>query len=194
MIHPTADVSPEARIGRDTRVWHEAQVREGAVVGVGCTLGKGVYVDRNVVIGDRVKVQNRASIYRGARLEDGVFVGPHACLANDKYPRAITPEGGLLADEDWTPGEILVRYGASIGAGAVVLPGVTIGRWAMVAAGAVVTADVPDHGLVVGSPARLVGYVCECGRRLGLGGLPVRRHCPHCGRSYAVEVGEEARR
>lgn len=166
MIHPTAEVSPEAQIGEGTRIWHQAQVREGARIGRECIIGKGVYIDRDVVIGDRVKIQNGASIYHGVTLEDGVFIGPNACLTNDKMPRAITPAGDLKQDADWAVGKILVKYGASVGAGAIVLPQVTIGRFAMVGAGAVVTKDVPDQGLVVGNPARLVGYMCKCGRRL----------------------------
>jgi UDP-2-acetamido-3-amino-2,3-dideoxy-glucuronate N-acetyltransferase len=166
MIHPTAEVSPQAEIGEGTKIWHQAQVREGARIGRDCILSKGVYIDFDVVIGDRVKIQNRASIYHGVTLEDGVFIGPHACLTNDRIPRAITPSGELKADADWEVGRIVVQYGASVGAGAVVLPDVTIGRFAMVGAGAMVTRDVPDHGLVVGSPARLKGFVCRCGRKL----------------------------
>lgn len=182
MIHPTADVSPRARIGPDTHIWHQAQVREGAVVGQNCIVGKDAYIDFDVVIGNNVKIQNGALIYHGVTLEDGVFVGPQACLTNDRVPRAITPEGRLKADEDWSVGNILIRYGASIGAGAIVLPDVTIGRWAMVGAGAVVTQSVPDHGLVVGVPACLVGYVCRCGRRLESGGDGLR--CLDCDWMY----------
>lgn len=162
-IHPSADVSPDATIGRDTRIWSEAQIREGAAVGAGCNIGKGVYIDRDVRIGDRVKVQNRASIYRGVTLEDGVFVGPHVIFTNDRYPRAVGPSGRPLTDDDWSPLQTLVREGASIGASAVILAGLTIGRWSLVGAGAVVTKDVPDHALVVGHPARVRGYVCRCG-------------------------------
>src|SRR3989304_5241488 len=109
MSHPTADVSPAARIGPGTRIWHEAQVREGAVVGAGCNIGKGVYIDRDVAVGDRVKIQNRASLFRGLTVEDGVFIGPHALFANDKYPRAVEPDGRPRTDDDWAPGRILVR-------------------------------------------------------------------------------------
>jgi acetyltransferase-like isoleucine patch superfamily enzyme len=166
VIHPTAEIEPGARIGPNTRIWHFVHVREGAVIGADCILGHSVFVDRGVVIGDKVKLQNRVSIYRGVTLEDGVFVGPHATFTNDKHPRAVSPDGGVIAADDWIPVETLVRYGASIGAGAVVLPGVTIGRWAMVGANALVTRDVPEHGIVVGSPARLAGYACRCGRTL----------------------------
>jgi acetyltransferase-like isoleucine patch superfamily enzyme len=185
MIHRTADVSPDARIGPGTRVWHEAQVREGAVIGAGCNVGKGVYIDRDVVIGDRVKIQNRASLYRGLTIEDGVYIGPHVSFANDRYPRAVNPDGSPQSDADWQLVPTLVREGASIGAGAVILPGVTIGRWAMVGAGAVVTHDVPDHALVVGNPARAAGYACVCGRRLDQEADGWR--CPACGRTYQFE-------
>jgi UDP-2-acetamido-3-amino-2,3-dideoxy-glucuronate N-acetyltransferase len=165
-IHPTADVSPDAHIGAGSQVWHQAQVREGARIGENCIIGKSVYVDFDVRIGNNVKIQNGAFIFHGASLEDGVFIGPNACLTNDKYPRAITPQGQLKQSNDWETGVTLVKYGASVGAGAVVLPDVTIGTFALVGAGAVVTADVPDHGIVLGNPARLKGFACKCARRL----------------------------
>lgn len=165
-VHPTADLSPKASIGKGTRIWHEAQIREGARIGADCIIGKGVYVDFDVVIGNMVKIQNYVSVYHGSTIEDGVFLGPYVCLTNDKRPRAITPEGTLKREEDWELGYIHIRYGASIGAGAIILPDVTVGRFAMVGAGALVTRDVPSHGLVVGSPAVLSGYICECGHRL----------------------------
>jgi acetyltransferase-like isoleucine patch superfamily enzyme len=165
-IHATAEVSPAAAIGMGTSVWNEAQVREGARIGRDCILAKGVYVDADVVVGDRVKLENRVSLFRGARLGSGVFVGPHSCLLNDKRPRATAPGGGLKRESNWIVSGVTVAEGASIGGGCTILPGVRIGRFAMVGAGAVVTRDVPDHGLVAGNPARLVGYVCECGYRL----------------------------
>lgn len=184
-IHPSAEVSPLATVGEDTQIWHQAQVRERARIGRHCILGKGVYVDFDVVVGDRCKLQNGAMVYHGVELADGVFVGPGAILTNDLLPRAITPDGALKTDDDWQVGRISVGYGASLGAGCVVLPNVTIGRFAMVGAGAVVTHDVPDHGLVRGNPARLAGYVCDCGQRLaesspGRGAF----HCSACQRSY----------
>jgi UDP-2-acetamido-3-amino-2,3-dideoxy-glucuronate N-acetyltransferase len=183
MIHPSAEVSPQAKVGPNTNIWNEAQVREGAVVGADCNIGKGVYIDRDVVVGNKVKIQNRASLYRGVTIEDGVFVGPHVAFTNDRYPRAITPDGRLRSDDDWQPEPTLVRYGASIGAGSVVVLGITIGRWAMVGAGSLVTRDVPDHALVKGNPARVTGYVCSCGQPLtpsGKGGAPDEWHCPAC--------------
>ena len=185
MIHPTADVSPEARIGPGTRIWHEAQVRERAVVGADCVLGKGVYIDRDVVVGDRVKIQNRASLFHGLTVENNVYIGPHVSFANDRYPRAVNPNGTPRTDADWQETPTLVREGASIGAGAVVLPGVTIGRWAIVGAGAVVTHDVPDHALVTGNPARVVGRACVCGAPMAQEGESWR--CPACGRTYQFE-------
>jgi len=182
-IHPTADVSPKAHIGEETAIWHYCQVREGASIGRECILGKNVYVDFDVPIGDRVKIQNNCSVYHGAVLEDGVFLGPHVVITNDLYPRAINPDGTLKGNDDWEVGPVRVCYGAAIGARSVILPGVTIGRFALVGAGAVVTRDVPPHGIVIGSPARLIGYACACGRRL------VARDgelvCGHCNRRYS---------
>jgi len=165
-IHPTADVSPKAAIGPGTRIWHQAQVRERVRLGANCIVGKGAYIDFDVTIGDNVKIQNSACVYHGATVEDGVFVGPGVILTNDKLPRAINPDGSLKTDADWEVSPILIRRGASLGAGAVVLPGVTVGEFAMVGAGTLVTRDVPHHGLVYGTPARLHGYVCRCGRPL----------------------------
>jgi acetyltransferase-like isoleucine patch superfamily enzyme len=182
-IHPTADVSKDAQIGDDTRVWHEAQVREGARIGRECILGKGVYVDRDVVIGDRCKIQNRASVFHGVTLEDGVFVGPHALLANDRFPRAVNVDGTLKTDDDWVIEPSLIREGASIGAGAIVLPGLTVGHWAMIGAGAVVTANVEDHAIMRGNPARLAGWACVCGRPLRISETNMW-YCDACDRPY----------
>jgi UDP-2-acetamido-3-amino-2,3-dideoxy-glucuronate N-acetyltransferase len=165
-IHPTAEVSPKAQIGSGTQIWHFAQIREGAIIGQNCIIGKDVYVDFDVKIGNNVKIQNGALIYHGVTLEDGVFIGPQACLTNDPIPRAITSNGLLKGNDDWVVGTILVKYGASLGAGSVILPNLTLGRFALTGAGAIVTHHVPDHGLVIGNPARLVGYVCHCGRTL----------------------------
>jgi UDP-2-acetamido-3-amino-2,3-dideoxy-glucuronate N-acetyltransferase len=188
-IHQTAEVSEFARVGENTSVWQHVQIRENARVGSNCILGKGVYVDRDVIIGDNVKIQNSASVYHGVTLEDGVFIGPGACLTNDKYPRAITPLGDLKGDEDWEVQETTVKRGASVGAGAIILPGVVLGRFSMVGAGAVVTDDVPDHGLVQGNPARLVGYVCACGRGLSAEEgeqTPGRVTCTSCKVSFLI--------
>ena len=186
MIHGTAEVSPRAYIGRDTKVWHHAQVREQAAIGDRCMIGKGVYVDQHVTVGNDVKVQNGAQLFDGVTVEDGVFIGPGAILANDRYPRSVTPSGKLKSATDWTAGRILVERGASIGAGAVVVPDVMIGRWSLVGAGAVVTNDVPPHGLVIGNPARLVGRVCRCGRRL-VEDSDGSARCSACGDTYKFD-------
>jgi UDP-2-acetamido-3-amino-2,3-dideoxy-glucuronate N-acetyltransferase len=175
-VHPSAEVAPTARIGAGTAVWNEAQVREHARVGRDCVLGKGAFVDAGVEVGDRVKLHTRSSVFAGARIGSGVFVGPHSCLLNDRRPRATTTDGRLKRDGDWPVAGVTVGDGASIGGGCTVLPGVRIGRYAMVGAGSLVSRDVEDHGLVVGSPARLVGYVCRCG-----GDLDERRLCAECG-------------
>jgi UDP-2-acetamido-3-amino-2,3-dideoxy-glucuronate N-acetyltransferase len=186
-IHPTADVSPKAVLGAGVRIWHEAQVREGAVLGRNCILGKGAYVDFGVQIGDNVKIQNRASVYHGVTIESGVFIGPHAIFTNDRRPRAVNPDGSLKSDDDWELDKIVVREGASIGAGAIIVAGVTIGRWSMIGSGSVVTRDVPDYGLVYGNPARLHGYACPCGHGLKQQSDGLWK-CPSCGREIVVDT------
>jgi UDP-2-acetamido-3-amino-2,3-dideoxy-glucuronate N-acetyltransferase len=189
MIHPTAEVHSQTLIGTGTRVWHYAQVREGVVIGQNCIIGRNVYIDFDVRIGDNVKIQNNALIYHGLTIEDGVFIGPQACLTNDRFPRAITPKGRLKGAEDWVVSPTLIRYGASIGASATVLAGLIIGRFSMVGAGAVVTRSVPDHGLVLGVPAHLVGYVCRCGRPLQQ--IQDSWQCGTCGWSYHSLAGTD---
>lgn len=185
MIHPNAEVSENASIGPNTKVWAYTQVCSGATVGDECIVGRDVYIDRGVSVGNRVKIQTGAHLYHGAVIEDGVFIGPGVCLTNDKHPRAVTPHGSLQTDADWEVGEIHVGYGASLGAGSIILPNVAIGRFAMVGAGAVVAADVPDYGLVVGVPARLAGYVCQCGNVLKEErSIPGTWTCPSCGATF----------
>jgi UDP-2-acetamido-3-amino-2,3-dideoxy-glucuronate N-acetyltransferase len=190
-IHPTAEVSLQAEIGEGTTIWHQAQVREGARIGRDCTLSKGVYIDTAVSLGDNVKVQNYVSIYHGVTIEDGVFCGPHCVFTNDKRPRAISADGSLKAGDDWKLTPTLVKRGASIGANAVIVCGVTIGEWAMVGSGTVVSRNVPDYGLVWGNPVRLQGFVCPCGQRLEphgrqMEGDMVRLRCPECEQSIRV--------
>lgn len=182
-IHATADVATGATIGEGTAIWNDVQVREGARIGRDCIIGKGAFVDLDVVVGDRCKIQNRASLYRGVTLEDGVFVGPHVVFTNDLYPRAVNTDGSLKSDADWECGATLVREGASVGAGAVVLPNVTIGAWALVAAGSVVVRDVPSHALVKGNPARFAGWVCVCARPLRISERN-EWYCESCDRSF----------
>lgn len=186
MIHPTAQVDPRAKVGANTKIWNWVQVRENAEIGENTILSKGVYVDFAVKIGRNVKIQNNVSIYHGVTIEDGVFVGPHVCFTNDKFPRAINPDGSLKGASDWKVSTIMVRYGASIGANATILPGVTLGRFSMVGSGAVVTKDVPEHGLVAGSPARMIGYVCSCGLRMERVEERPRFRCSACGEEFEV--------
>lgn len=177
-----ADVSTQADVGPGTKIWNLAQVRENAVVGRDCVIGRGVYIGAGVVVGDGCKVQNHALLYEPAVLEDGVFVGPAVVLTNDTYPRAINPDGSVKSADDWEPVGVTIRSGASIGARAVCVAPVTIGRWATVAAGAVVTRDVPDFALVAGVPARRIAWV-------GRAGVPLVRDgddwiCPRTGERY----------
>ena len=182
-IHPSADVSDLARIGAGTQIWNNCQVRERVVIGQDCILGKDVYIDAGVEVGDHVKIQNGVSVYHGTTIESNVFVGPRVVFTNDKRPRATTQDGRLKGANDWTVGEIRVCHGASIGAGAIILPNVRIGYYAMIGAGALVTHDVADYALAIGSPARQIGYVCTCGCRLALDDRGFG-YCPDCGAEY----------
>ncbi|MFW2335391.1 acyltransferase [Ilumatobacter sp.] len=164
-IDPSASVESGAVVGSGTKVWSNVQIRSGAVVGRNCVFGRNSFVDVDVTVGDNVKVQNNASLYEGVDVEDGAFIGPHVVFTNDKIPRAINPDGTLKSADDWLLGRTTVQTGAALGANTVVVTGVTIGRWSMVGSGSVVTKSVPDHALVLGNPARVVGWVSAAGER-----------------------------
>jgi UDP-2-acetamido-3-amino-2,3-dideoxy-glucuronate N-acetyltransferase len=187
-VLPSADVDDRAKIGAGTTVWHLAQIREDAEVGADCVIGRGAYVGPGVIIGNNVKLQNYALVYEPARLADGVFVGPAAVLTNDTYPRAVTPQGRLKTGADWTAVGVVIGEGAAIGARAVCVAPVTIGRWVLVAAGAVVVTDVPDFALVAGVPARRIGWVGRAGVRLVADGEG-RFVCPETGARYVESDG-----
>ncbi|MFJ5954979.1 acyltransferase [Paenarthrobacter sp. NPDC092416] len=190
VVADSADVSDEAVVGDGSKIWHLAQVREKAELGVNCIVGRGAYIGTGVKMGDNCKVQNYALVYEPAELEAGVFIGPAVVLTNDTYPRAVSPDGSLKSAHDWEPVGVTIREGASIGARAVCVAPVTIGRWATVAAGAVVAKDVPDFALMVGVPAKRHGWV-------GKAGFPLQRSgdywvCPETGAKY-VEQNETLR-
>jgi UDP-2-acetamido-3-amino-2,3-dideoxy-glucuronate N-acetyltransferase len=185
-IVPSADVDERARIGDGSSIWHLAQVREDAVLGDNCIVGRGAYVGPGVRMGDNCKLQNHALVYEPAVLEDGVFVGPAVVFTNDHFPRAVAPDGTLKRADDWEAVGVTVREGASIGARSVCVAPVTIGRWALVAAGSVVVKDVPDFALVAGVPARRLRWV-------GKAGVPLEAdpdqgdgawRCPQTGERY----------
>jgi UDP-2-acetamido-3-amino-2,3-dideoxy-glucuronate N-acetyltransferase len=185
-IAPSADVSDQAILGDGTKVWHLAQVREQANLGENCIVGRGAYVGTGVQVGANTKIQNYALVYEPARLGKGVFIGPAVVLTNDTYPRSVSPDGSLKSAHDWTPVGVTIEDGASIGARAVCVAPLTVGRWATVAAGAVVTKDVPAFALVAGVPARRLGWV-------GKAGEPLRQEgdfwvCPATGAKY-IEDG-----
>lgn len=184
-ISSSADIDQSARVGAETLIWHLAQVREEARIGAQCVIGRGAYIGPGVTLGDRCKVQNHALVYEPAVVADGVFIGPAAVLTNDLFPRAVTPTGELKNADDWDCVGVDVHEGASIGARAVCIAPVTIGRWAMVAAGSVVTKDVADFALVAGVPARQIGWVGRAGVPLDdLDGQAFR--CPRTGQTYTL--------
>lgn len=168
--HETAEIEAGAVIGDGTKIWNHAQIRGGGI-GKNCNIGKNCYIDAGAVIGSNVKIQNNVSVYHGIVIEDDVFVGPSAVFTNDLYPRAFST--------DWPVYKTVIEKGASIGANATIVCGTTVGKYAMVGCGSVVTHDVPPHALVVGNPARQIGWVCECGMKLN-----EKCVCKSCGKRY----------
>jgi UDP-2-acetamido-3-amino-2,3-dideoxy-glucuronate N-acetyltransferase len=188
VVHPSADLDDGVVLGAGTRIWHLAQVRAGARLGADCNIGRGAYIGPGVVLGDACKVQNYALVYEPAVVGDGVFIGPAVVFTNDEFPRAVNPDGSLKSADDWHAVGVTVGRGASIGARAVCVAPVRIGEWALVAAGAVVTKDVPAHALVAGVPAKRIGWVGRVGRPLAATADGTWR-CPETGERYAEHAG-----
>ncbi|MFI1012932.1 acyltransferase [Streptomyces sp. NPDC020965] len=189
-VQPTAQVDESAEVGAGSSVWELAQIREGARLGEGCVIGRGAYVGTGVRMGDNCKLQNYALVYEPAELGDGVFIGPAVVLTNDHNPRSVAPDGKQMRGGDWEAVGVRIADGASIGARAVCVAPLEIGRWAMIAAGAVVTKDVPDFALVVGVPARRIGWVGRVGVRLvERDGEPGVWECPKSGELYTETDG-----
>ena len=188
--HPDSSVDPSSTIGAGCSIWAWSQVREGVTVGSETTIGQGVYIGPGARIGNRCKIQNQALIYEPSELEDGVFVGPGVIFTNDKFPRSVNLNGTSKTSDDWRPVGSYVETGASIGARAVIVAPVRLGRWSMVAAGAVVSSDVAPFSLVAGTPATHKGWVGHSGRRLAVNGDHFV--CPDTGEIYR-EVGGELR-
>lgn len=176
-VHESSYIDENVTIGENTKIWHFCHVQSGARIGKNCSFGQNVNVSNNVIVGDNVKVQNNVSLYEGVELEDGVFCGPSCVFTNDLTPRARFPKGR----ENYK--KTLIKHDASIGANATIVCGHTIGEFAMIAAGAVVTKDVPAHALMAGVPARRIGWVCECG-------TPIKENlkCCSCGQKYEATV------
>lgn len=178
-IHESSLVDTDVSIGKGTKIWHFCHIQSGATIGQNCSLGQNVNISNRVRIGDGVKIQNNVSVYEGVELEDYVFCGPSMVFTNDLTPRARYPKG--CANYKHT----LVKHDATLGANCTIVCGHTIGEYALVAAGAVVTKDVPAYALMVGVPAKQVGWVCQCGHILD----PVTLHCTECGRLYRLDCG-----
>lgn len=178
-VHESSYIDDGVLIGEGTKVWHFSHVQKGARIGENCSIGQNVNIAENVIVGNNVKIQNNVSVYEGVELEDYVFCGPSMVFTNIRNPRCKYPQKG----SDFYS-KTLVKEGASIGANATIVCGCTIGRHAFIAAGAVVTSDVPDYALMAGVPAKKMGWICECGKRLEHGLI-----CPKCGRTYAENCG-----
>ncbi len=175
-VHPSSEVHPGASVGDGTKVWHFCHVMDGASLGRDCVIGQNVFVAKGVVVGDRVKIQNNVSLYDGVVLEDDVFCGPSCVFTNVKNPRAHVSRKNEY-------GKTVVKKGATIGANSTIVCGVALGRYSFIGAGSVVTREVPDHALVLGSPARVAGWMCSCGERLRFAGK--KTVCNRCGAKFS---------
>jgi UDP-2-acetamido-3-amino-2,3-dideoxy-glucuronate N-acetyltransferase len=182
-VHESSYVDEDVQIGEGTKIWHFCHIQKGVKIGINCSFGQNVNIANNVEVGNGVKVQNNVSIYEGVKLEDYVFCGPSCVFTNILTPRSKYPRKGEYS-------KTLVKYGASIGANATIVCGITIGKWALIGSGAVVTKDVKDHALVVGVPAKQIGWVCECGeilKNIDSSNLNKSFKCQRCDREYIVD-------
>ncbi len=181
-IHESAEIEKSVKIGDGTKIWHHTQIREDSVIGNNCSIGKGVYIDHNVKIGNNVKIQNYVSVYNGVTIEDDVLLAPNCTFTNDLYPRSF--------NKDWKVTPTLVKKGASIGANATILCGVTIGEFSMIGIGSTVTNDTLPHSLMVGNPARLKNFICQCGaelRNISYGNYKIKYQCPKCEKYFRID-------
>ena len=183
-VHERALVEPGAQLDEAVVVWAFSQVREGARIGAGSSIGSHSYIDADVSVGINCKIQSGALLFKGAEIGDGVFVGPGAVITNDRSPRAVNPDGTLKNGDDWEILQTRVGSGASLGAGCVVVAGAVIGSFALVGAGAVVTRNVPAHAIVIGSPARIHGWICCCGSELEV--MDQEGTCHKCKRKHKL--------
>ncbi|MDD7385347.1 MAG: acyltransferase [Actinomycetaceae bacterium] len=190
IVH-SAQIGDNTRIGDGCAIWDYAQIRENAVLGENCVIGRGAYIDSGVHVGNNCKIQNYALVYEPAQLADGVFIGPAAVLTNDQWPRAVNPDGTLKSASDWEAVGVVINEGSAVGARAVCVAPVTIGAWATIGSGAVVTHDVPDYALMVGVPARHIGWVGRAGVRLEpVADQPGKFRCPITGETYTESDGK----
>lgn len=180
--HPTTEIHPGAVIGEGTKIWHHSQIKAGAIIGKGCTIGHNCFIAEGAVIGNYVKVQSNTDVWKLVTLEDYVFIGPSAVFTNDLLPRSKYPK----PPSGWLP--TLVKIGATIGANATIVCGHIIGKSAMIGAGSVITKNIPDYALAVGVPAKIVGWLCECGHKLEFD--VEKAVCQVCKRKYMKKIAQ----
>lgn len=185
-VDERALVEAGACLGSDVKIWHWAHIRRGAKIGDGTIVGKGAYIDIDVRVGKNCKIQNNSSIYHGAELEEGVFIGPHVCITNDRYPRAVMPDGSLKASGDWQVSPTKICRGASIGAQSTIVAGVSIGAWSLIGAGSLVTRDIPPFALAYGSPARVIAVVGYDGKTICPQYRAGTYHCAGSGKTVEI--------
>jgi UDP-2-acetamido-3-amino-2,3-dideoxy-glucuronate N-acetyltransferase len=181
-LHESCEVHPSSKFGSDNKFWHQVQIMQNVVIGNNCVLGKGVFVGANSVIGSKVKIGNYSSIF-GSIIQDDVFIGPYVALIEDQLPRSTNLDGSLRTINECTVLPVRLEKGCSIGVKACILPGIVVGEYAFIAAGSIVFDDVPAYSFAIGNPARVLGYVCKCGRRIN----KLLNKCPKCNLEYEIK-------